>query len=138
MIEVNRESNADSLSETVNSKTKFIEVNEQRFAYRSIGTGLPIILLNRFRGTLDTWDPAFLGGLASTFNVITIGYSGVGLSKGKCASDVLFDIGVYGFEEDFENKEEDNDSKLSVYDPWTREMPEDAKEDEGVNEDEHY
>lgn len=31
------------------------------------------------------------------------------------------DIGVYGFEEDFENKEEDDESKLAVYDPWNRE-----------------
>jgi hypothetical protein len=67
MTEVNRESNTNSLSEAVNSKTKFIEVNEQsllnvrqKLAYRSIGTGLPNILLNRFRGALDTWDPAFL------------------------------------------------------------------------------
>jgi hypothetical protein len=62
MTKFNRESNAKTLSEAVNSKTKFIEVNEQRFAYRSIGTGLPIILLNRFRGTLDTWElyPAVL------------------------------------------------------------------------------
>ena len=46
-------------------------------------------------------------------------------------SDFL-DIGVYGFEdkEDFENKEEDDDSKLAVYDPWFRETIEDAKEDE--------
>jgi len=28
------------------------------------------------------------------------------------------EIGIYGFEEDFENKEEDDDSKLAVYDPW--------------------
>ena len=90
MTEVNSsESKANTLSEALSSKTKFIEVNGQRFAYRSIGTGLPIIMLNRFRGTLDTWDPAFLGGLAGTFNVITIDYSGVGLSTGKCASDVL-------------------------------------------------
>jgi hypothetical protein len=40
------------------------------------------------------------------------------------------DIGVYGFEEEFENKEEDDDSKLVVYDPWTRDRIEDAKEDE--------
>jgi pimeloyl-ACP methyl ester carboxylesterase len=90
MTEVNSsESKASTLSEALNSKTKFIEVNDRRFAYRSIGTGLPIILLNRFRGTLDTWDPAFIGGLAATFNVITIDYSGIGLSTGKCASDVL-------------------------------------------------
>ena len=39
------------------------------------------------------------------------------------------DIGVYGFEEDFENKEEDDDSKLAVYDSRTGEKIRDAKED---------
>ena len=38
------------------------------------------------------------------------------------------DIGVYGFEQDFENKEEDDDSKLGVYDR-SHERIEDAKED---------
>jgi pimeloyl-ACP methyl ester carboxylesterase len=89
MTEVEKESKANTLSESVNSQTKFIEVNGQRFAYRSIGTGLPIIMLNQFRGNLDTWDPAFLKGLAAAFNVITVDYSGIGLSTGKCASDVL-------------------------------------------------
>ena len=41
-------------------------------------------------------------------------------------SDFL-DIGVYGFEEDFENKEEDDDSELAVYDPWSRERIERCK-----------
>ena len=50
-------------------------------------------------------------------------------------SDFL-DIGVYGFEEDFENKEEDDDSKLEVYDPWTRERLEETKEDENEDKDE--
>jgi hypothetical protein len=45
------------------------------------------------------------------------------------------DIGVYGFEEDFEDKEEDGDSKLSVYDPWSRETIEDVKEDKDEDED---
>src|SRR5215208_1625270 len=33
------------------------------------------------------------------------------------------EIGVYGFEKDFENREEDDDddSKLPVYDPWSSE-----------------
>src|SRR5215211_7919848 len=41
------------------------------------------------------------------------------------------EIGIYGLEdrEDFENKEEDDDSKLVVYDPWIRERIGDAKED---------
>jgi hypothetical protein len=45
------------------------------------------------------------------------------------------DIGIYGFEEDFENKEEDDDSKLAVYDPWNREKIRDTKEDEDEDDD---
>ena len=52
-------------------------------------------------------------------------------------SDFL-DIGIYGFEENFENKEEDDDSKLAVYDPWTREKIRDAKEDEDEENDSYY
>src|SRR5215203_2897762 len=48
------------------------------------------------------------------------------------------EIGVYGFEEDFENKEEDDDSKLAVYDPWSREEIRGAKEDEGEEDDDSY
>src|SRR5215203_3738959 len=44
-------------------------------------------------------------------------------------SDFL-DIGVYGFEVDFENKEEDDDSKLAVYDPRTGEKIRDAEQHE--------
>ena len=44
-------------------------------------------------------------------------------------------IGVYGFEEDFENKEEDDDSELAIYDPWNRETIMNAKEDEEEDDD---
>lgn len=47
----------------------------------------------------------------------------------------FFDIGIYGFEENFENKEEDDDSKLAVYDPWSPKRIAYAKEDEDENED---
>jgi hypothetical protein len=51
------------------------------------------------------------------------------------------EIGIYGFEKDFENREEDDDSKLPVYDPWSSERTEDANEDEnedGEDEDGYY
>ena len=50
------------------------------------------------------------------------------------------EIGIYGFEdrEDFENKEEDDDSKLAVYDPWTREKRRGAKEDDDEYNDSYY
>jgi hypothetical protein len=34
----------------VNTKMKFIETSDRKIAYRSIGKGLPIIMVNRFRG----------------------------------------------------------------------------------------
>jgi hypothetical protein len=46
------------------------------------------------------------------------------------------DIGVYGFEEDFENKEENDDSKLAVYDPWSCERIGEVRGDEDENKDE--
>jgi hypothetical protein len=48
-------------------------------------------------------------------------------------SDFL-DIGVFGFEEDFENKEEDDDSKVAVYGPWSHEKIRDSKEGEDEDE----
>jgi hypothetical protein len=48
-------------------------------------------------------------------------------------SDFL-DIGVFGFEEDFENKEEDDDSKVAEYGPWSHEKIRDSKEGEDEDE----
>ncbi len=83
------EVDVEASSEAVNAKTRFIESGDRRIAYRSIGKGLPIILVNRFRGNLDTWDPGFLDALASKFNIIIIDCSGIGLSTGPCAADIL-------------------------------------------------
>jgi len=71
----------------VDAPTQFAESNGRRLAYRSIGAGEPIILCNRFRGILDTWDPAFLDGLAQSFRVITFDYSGLGRSTGHASYD---------------------------------------------------
>ena len=50
-------------------------------------------------------------------------------------SDFL-DIGIYGFEEDFENKQEDDDSKLVLYNQWFHERIGDAEDnDEDEEED---
>lgn len=84
-----REMKVDASLEAVNAKTKFLETGDRKIAYRSIDKGLPIIMVNRFRGTSDAWDPAFLDALASEFKVITIDYSGIGLSTGLVATDIL-------------------------------------------------
>ncbi len=72
----------------IESETKFAEVEGRKLAYRSIGKGAPIIFVNRFRGTLDTWDPLFLDKMAENFNVITFEYTGIGSSTGTLPTDI--------------------------------------------------
>ena len=62
---------------------EYIDLGERTIAYRSIGTGRPLLLCMRFRGTMDLWDPAFLDALsANGFRVIVFDYTGLGLSTG--------------------------------------------------------
>ena len=79
--------NAQKIS-ALNSTTEFADVPGRKIAYRSIGQGTPIILVNRFRGTLDTWDPLFLDKLAENYRVITFDYSGIGYSTGTLPTDL--------------------------------------------------
>jgi pimeloyl-ACP methyl ester carboxylesterase len=44
--------------------------------------GVPLVLLQRFRGNLDNWDPALIDALASQRRVITFNKAGVGSSTG--------------------------------------------------------
>jgi pimeloyl-ACP methyl ester carboxylesterase len=67
--------------------TQFANAANRQIAYRSLGTGPALILCTRFRGTLDTWDPAFLDSLAKRFRVITFDYQGIGQSTGKPSYD---------------------------------------------------
>lgn len=62
---------------------QYVQIGERTIAYRSIGSGTPMILCNRFRGTMDSWDPAFIDALASHgVRVIAFDYSGLGSSTG--------------------------------------------------------
>jgi pimeloyl-ACP methyl ester carboxylesterase len=72
----------------VTTETQYANIDSKQIAYRKIGNGTPIILANRFRGTLDTWDPLFLDLLAQTNTVITFDYSGIGYSEGELPLDL--------------------------------------------------
>lgn len=70
-------------TKAINTPNRFVESNGRTIAYRSIGQGRPLVLCVRFRGNMDSWDPAFLDALAGRgFRVITFDYSGLGLSTG--------------------------------------------------------
>jgi pimeloyl-ACP methyl ester carboxylesterase len=62
---------------------QYAEINGRQLAYRSVGKGKPMVLCVRFRGTMDSWDPAFIDALVDQgFQVITFDYTGLGLSTG--------------------------------------------------------
>jgi pimeloyl-ACP methyl ester carboxylesterase len=62
-----------------------VEGPSARFTYRRMGPrgGVPLILLNRFRGTIDWWDPEFLDHLAADHDVLLFDNVGVGYTDGE-------------------------------------------------------
>jgi pimeloyl-ACP methyl ester carboxylesterase len=68
----------------VSAPTKFVQVGNQRYAYRRFGngSGLPLLFLQHFTGTLDNWDPAVTDPLAAGREVILFESAGVGRSTG--------------------------------------------------------
>jgi len=53
------------------------------YAYRDAGEGgVPLVLLQHFRGNLDSWDPALVDHLAAARRVIAFDNAGVGGSTG--------------------------------------------------------
>ncbi|OQW58974.1 MAG: hypothetical protein A4S14_19320 [Proteobacteria bacterium SG_bin9] len=70
--------------------TKRIEAKGISFAYREIGpaSGTPLLFLNRFRATMDDWDPLFIDRVAKTRRVILFDSTGVGLSSGDTPASI--------------------------------------------------
>lgn len=72
---------------TNTTPTRMIDVRGESIAYRELGTareGLPpLILAQRFRGTIDDWDPALLDALARERRVIYFDSTGIGHSSGN-------------------------------------------------------
>lgn len=70
----------------IHAETRFAKLDSRALAFRELGTGTPILLANRFRGNLDSWDPAFIDALARRHRVIVFEYAGTGRSTGSQAS----------------------------------------------------
>lgn len=56
------------------------------YAFRRLGgpspDGIPLVLLQHFRGNIDNWDPALIDGLAAERDVIAFDNAGVGGAGG--------------------------------------------------------
>jgi len=65
--------------------TRTVSVGGISYAYRSLGnlSGTPLVLINRFRGTMDEWDPTFLDHIAAGRHVIIFDNAGVARSGGE-------------------------------------------------------
>ncbi|MEZ0356362.1 alpha/beta fold hydrolase [Mycobacterium sp. SA01] len=81
------------------AETQYIDGASARFAYRRFGSGsgVPLVLALRFRGTMDHWDPRFLDRLASTHDVII--FDNLGHSKTTGAAPTSMDALAGGLAE---------------------------------------
>lgn len=70
--------------------TQFVEANGIRTAYRTLGPqdGIPLVFCQRFRGTMDEWDPAFLEALAPDRQLILFDNIGISSTDGDVPIDV--------------------------------------------------
>lgn len=77
-------------SSTTSATTKFVQSGSEQYAYRRFGSGskLPLLCLQHFTGTLDNWDPAVTGPLASEREVILFESAGIGRSGGMVPNTV--------------------------------------------------
>jgi pimeloyl-ACP methyl ester carboxylesterase len=72
------------------AETLFVEAAGIDFAYRRFGSpaGLPLVMLQHYRGNLDNWDPALTDALAADREVILVDYAGVGSSTGEPSNTI--------------------------------------------------
>ena len=70
--------------------TEFLKVGDNTYAYRRFGSGsgVPLLFLQHFTGTLDGWDPSVSDPLSLTRSVILFESPGIGRSSGKVPETV--------------------------------------------------
>jgi len=71
-------------SSNLDAPTQFLRTEVETYAYRRFGSGsgLPLLFLQHFTGTLDNWDPAVTDALAEGREVILFENAGIGRSTG--------------------------------------------------------
>lgn len=74
----------------VDAPTQFLTTGEVTYGFRRFGSGsgVPLLCLQHFTGTLDNWDPAVTDALAASREVILFDNAGVGRSTGAVPDTV--------------------------------------------------
>lgn len=72
------------------AQTSFLDANGVSLAFRRIGPslGIPLVMLQRFRGNMDDWDPLVVDGLAYERPVVLFDGRGIGRSGGTTPDEV--------------------------------------------------
>jgi pimeloyl-ACP methyl ester carboxylesterase len=89
-----------------NESSEKLEVDGTQIAYRRIGNGRPLLVLNGFAATSGDWDPLFIHALASSNELILLDNRGIGSSTDdgkpfdiiRLAGDAARVIETLGFE----------------------------------------
>ena len=70
--------------------TRFVGANGIRFGYRRFRNpqGVPIVLNQHFRGTMNYWDPVVTDGLARARELILFDNTGIASSSQKHLKDI--------------------------------------------------
>jgi pimeloyl-ACP methyl ester carboxylesterase len=71
------------------TETQYLQTDAARYAWRRLGAaaGVPLVLIQRFGGTMDDWDPELLDRLAAGRTVLLFDNAGIGRSSGETASN---------------------------------------------------
>jgi pimeloyl-ACP methyl ester carboxylesterase len=88
-----------------NESFEKLEVDGTQIAYRRIGNGRPLLVLNGFAATSGDWDPLLIHGLASSNELILLDNRGIGSSTddgkpfdiARLADDAAHVIETLGF-----------------------------------------
>jgi pimeloyl-ACP methyl ester carboxylesterase len=83
--------NSISTASNTVAPTQFVAAGDNTYAYRQFGSGsgLPLLFLQHFTGTLDNWDSAVTDPLARDRQVILFESPGIGRSNGKVPETVV-------------------------------------------------
>jgi pimeloyl-ACP methyl ester carboxylesterase len=78
------------MSISTTTPTRFLQTTRETYAYRRFGnqSGLLLLLLQHFTGTLDNWDPALTDALAAEHDIILVDNAGIGRSTGSVPKTV--------------------------------------------------